>query len=126
MNAELLVRLRREKNRLKWGEQNWPDGTGPTHERLLERTRARERVDAGLKSGAVTYFEILREEFLEVACEEKPELVLAELIDVAAVAQDWIDAILRRSSRQLERNPPKIARPRRTPSRAVRVEKVQP
>lgn len=108
MNAETLVRLRREKNRLKWGEQNWPDGTGPTRERLLECTRARERVDAGMKSGAVTYLDILREEFLEAACEEKPEMVLAELLDVAAVTQDWIDAILRRAPSR----PARLRKPR--------------
>lgn len=46
----------------------------------------------------MTYLQILKEEFLEAACEAEPQELLAELIDVAAVAQDWMDAILRRTA----------------------------
>lgn len=96
MNAEMLTRLRREKNRLKWGEQNWPDGTGPTLERKAARVAAQARVDAQRKAGALTWLDILQEEFREVGCERDELELLDELIDVAAVAQDWVDSILRR------------------------------
>lgn len=99
IDAASLVRLKREKNRLKWGEQNWPDGTGPTTERIARRAAAQARVDAGMKAGTVTYRDILAEEVFEVDCEEAPELVLAELVDVASVAMDWIDSILCRTAK---------------------------
>ncbi len=103
MTAELLTRLRREKNRLKWGEQNWPDGTGPTERRKRKRDAAQKETDAGMRNGTVTYFQILREEVAEVACEDDEAKLLAELIDVAAVAQDWADLILRRANQSPRR-----------------------
>jgi hypothetical protein len=114
MDAATLTRLRREKNRLKWGEQNWPDGTGPSVERNAARSAAQARVDAGMKAGSVTYFEILQEEFREVACEAEEHELLAELIDVAAVAQDWADSLLRRAQRNLDARRPKA---RKSPGR---------
>lgn len=97
MDAMYLTALRRHKNRLKWGQQDWPAGTGPTHERLAARDAAQARTDGGMKSGSVTYLDILNEEVLEAACEADEEKLLAELIDVAAVAQDFADSILRRA-----------------------------
>lgn len=102
MNAAALVAQKRAKNALKWGEQNWPNGTGPSERRTRRREAAWAEVDSGVKSGRVTYYQILREEFAELACEADDERVLAELIDVAAVALDWADAVLRRNAAKIE------------------------
>jgi len=96
MNAAELTSARRAKNLLKWGEQNWPDGTSRTTVRIAARAAAQARTNAGMKDGTVTYFDILQEEFHEAACEVDEAKLLAELIDIAAVAQDWGDSILRR------------------------------
>ena len=101
MNAELLVRLKREKNLLKWGEQNHPNGTGTSPLRDMHRAAAQTIVDKGMRNGTVTYFDILNEEVQEVACETDDEKVLAEMIDVAAVAMDWADSILRKAERNV-------------------------
>lgn len=96
MNAAFLVQMKRDKNRLKWGEQNHPNGTGPNPDRIARRAAAQTLVDQGMKNGTVTYNNILLEEVAELACESDDAKVLAELLDVAAVAQDWADSILRR------------------------------
>lgn len=115
MNAEALTRLRRKNNLRKWGEQNHPDGTGPNATRILYRNEAQRRVETGMKNGTVTYFEILQEEFAEAACEKNEARLIAELIDVAAVAQDWADSIMRRAQRRLEEAKP--AAPKLPPGR---------
>ncbi len=102
MDAESLTRARRAKNLLKWGEQNWPDGTRRTIERLAERKAAQARTDAGMKDGSATYLDILQEEVAEVSCETDEAKLLAELIDVAAVTLDWADSLLRRARGPLE------------------------
>lgn len=96
MSADELTRDKRAKNLLKWGEQNHPDGTRRTAERTAARAAAQARTDAGMKNGTVTYLDILQEEVAEAACETDEAKLLGELIDVAAVAQDWADSILRR------------------------------
>ena len=96
MNSAELTRDRRAKNLLKWSEQNHPDGTRRSAARIAQRAAAQALTDACLKNGTVTYIDILHEEFAEVACETDEAKLLAELIDVAAVAQDWADSILRR------------------------------
>lgn len=96
MNAALLTQLRRAANLKKFGEQDWPDGTGPSERRINRRDAQQKETAAAQGAGTVTYLQILKEEFLEAACESDPEKLLAELIDVAAVAEDWADLILRR------------------------------
>jgi hypothetical protein len=97
MNAAMLVQLRREANRRKWGDQAHPDGTGPTERRRLKRKAAKDDCNAACRAGTLTWDKILREEVAEAACEKDEVLLVAELTDVAAVAQDWIDAILSRN-----------------------------
>ncbi len=98
MNAAALVAVERAKNALKWGEQNWPDGTGPSVIRLRKRDAIQAQVNAGMKSGAVSYYQILKEEFREVACEDDESQLIDELVDVASVAMDWIETIQRRQA----------------------------
>jgi hypothetical protein len=83
----------------KWGEQNHPDGTGrgkvylptPTYERLLQDARSQNDSDR------CTFESILREEFCEAVLESDPAKLRAELVQAAAVAVAWIEAIDRRA-----------------------------
>lgn len=94
----------RERQHARWGEQNHPDGTGwlmdvtgeCVRTELADQARAAcQRADA---AGALTWAHILEEEFHEaMACGDTSEL-RAELIQVAAVAVAWVEAIDRREA----------------------------
>ncbi len=88
---------------LKWGEQNHPNGTGPHIHPLrgygsfesLTKLFQRETNDK-TKSGTVTFADILLEEVFEALAETDPAKLRTELIQVAAVAAQWVEAIDRR------------------------------
>lgn len=101
--VDVLVEVGHERERqdVKWGEQNHPNGTGPdvnivhvggvTNAELAER--ARERTNRCAARGTVTYEQILTEEWAEaIACDD-PAALRAELIQVAAVAVAWVEKI---------------------------------
>lgn len=88
----------------KWGEQNHPDGTGPdvpmpstwlNMREMAERAREACQIKAG--RGDVTWLDILREEVFEAFAEADPAKLRAELVQVAAVAVNWVEAIDRRA-----------------------------
>lgn len=84
----------------KWGQQNHPDGTGtgsgsaPLAE--WARDQARTRCNAKFAAGRGTWELILAEEFWEAIAETDPTKLRAELIQIAAVAVAWVEAIDRR------------------------------
>lgn len=90
-----------------WGEQNHPDGTGPDWPALYvpaggtaadARDLAR-RLCQGLAShGAVSWGDIIREEVCEALAEADPRELRRELVQVAAIAVAWIEAIDRRTA----------------------------
>ena len=88
----------RHNQDLKWGEQNHPDGTGPERLRQIisRRDAAKTICDREHKAGHGTWEQILTEEYLEVLAESDPELLRAELIQLAAVAVEWVEHIDRR------------------------------
>lgn len=92
----LLAEIAAERARqdAKWGQQNHPDGTISAWIVYADvaRNRCREKADAG----SVTWADILREEVYEALAEDDPARLRAELIQVAAVAVAWIEAIDRR------------------------------
>lgn len=105
------VYAERESQEAKWGEQNHPDGTGAAasvldslavpfrhnSNRMLAQAATR-RCDSMSNFGRCTYEAILTEEWAEaLACDDPAEL-RAELVQVAAVAVAWIEAIDRRES----------------------------
>jgi hypothetical protein len=96
LNAfERSVRDERERQDAKWGEQNHPDGTGgPRAEEVREAARAQCQ-DAALR-GEQQWSLILAEEVFEAIAEEDQGALYEELIQVAAVAQAWAEAIARR------------------------------
>lgn len=94
----------REAQDVRWGEQNHPDhpaaGAGYPHlvewrtlVSLLEST-----AHESMKAGPVTWAAILAEEVGEALQEDDPVKLRAELVQVAAVAAAWVEAIDRRTS----------------------------
>ncbi|CAN7265528.1 hypothetical protein LJR186_001207 [Microbacterium foliorum] len=89
----------RARQEAKWGEQNHPDGTGANieivplwyGEDLAEWAKA--STDSHAQDGTVTWGHILLEEVAEAFAESDPELLRAELVQVAAVAVQWVEAI---------------------------------
>lgn len=80
----------------KWGEQNHPDGTD--HAYSAYREAARDMCDMRFRAGIGTWKDILAEEVAEAHAETDPAALRAELIQVAAVAVAWIEAIDRREA----------------------------
>jgi hypothetical protein len=94
----------------KWGEQNHPDGTGPrvafagrlcymedAARDFRLACKARSGAIPGLEHhGPVTWKDILLEEVFEGLAEDNAAELRAELVQVAAVAVQWIEAIDRR------------------------------
>lgn len=106
---QVLVEVKGERLRqeAKWGEQNHPNGTGDIWEFCSGQHTgwakdaaddARRRCqEASTKPWGDTYALILNEEVAEAFAEDDPALVREELIQVAAVAVAWVEAIDRRA-----------------------------
>lgn len=98
--AEIAAERRRQDE--KWGEQNHPDGTGPRVPyagRLCFMEEAAR--DARLKCKGNTpaqdnWRDILLEEVFEALAEADPVKLRVELVQVGAVAAQWVEAIDRR------------------------------
>lgn len=81
----------------KWGEQNHPDGTGGAWFGAMAE-RKRDDADTAAAKGFLTWRHILAEEVYEALAETDPAKLREELIQVAAVAVSWVEAIDRRLS----------------------------
>lgn len=89
------VYLERKRQHERWGEQNHPDGTaGRTT--YLAAHRAKKRCTEAFEAGRGTWRHILAEEVAEAFAERDPEKLRNELVQVAAVATQWVEAIDRR------------------------------
>jgi len=86
----------------RWGEQNHPDGTGDYPE-IIDADIAKMACQDAAAGGYLTWTHILREEVAEAFAETAPESLRAELVQVAAVAVQWIQAIDRRTRRRDQR-----------------------
>lgn len=85
----------RARQDAKWGPQNHPDGTGGPG-RIHDADEARAECKRQFAEGTGTWLDILDEEVAEAYAESDPAKLRAELIQVAAVAVAWIEAIDRR------------------------------
>ncbi|WP_230207646.1 hypothetical protein [Microlunatus sp. Gsoil 973] len=101
---DVLAEIADERARqdARWGEQNHPDGTGAAYglNMVPELTAefAKQRCDAAFARGLGTWEHILYEEFCEAMAEDDPDRLRAELVQTAAVAVHWIEALdLRRA-----------------------------
>lgn len=103
----------RDRQNRKWGEQNHPDGTGPLSAPFdlypdargypLQSLPAQKLADVATalcgtaaQYGGVTWTLILLEEVFEALAEDDPERLRVELVQVAAVAAQWAEALDRR------------------------------
>jgi hypothetical protein len=77
-----------------WGIQDIADGTGP--ERTEAADQAKKDVSDAAREGLLTWRHILLEEVLEAFAEDDPGALRTELIQVAAVAVKWAQALDRR------------------------------
>lgn len=87
----------RDRQDAKWGTQNHPDGTGTLYQ-IRQSVAARAVCNEAASRGQVTWNVILNEEVKEAFAESDPVKLRTELIQVAAVAMSWIEAIDRRSN----------------------------
>lgn len=92
LKASTLAALRAERARQQalWGEQNHPDGTGGYFDDTNAKV-ARAACDLAFRRR-----HILEEEVAEAYAETDPERLTSELVQVAAVALAWVEAIQRR------------------------------
>ena len=117
LNDVLAERGRQDE---KWGQQNHPDGTGPRvrwmegaplgHSAAVLAGWFRDRCKANVPDQD-NYLDILMEEVAEAFAEDDPAKLRAELIQIAAVAVQWVEAIDRRATdpgdpRTAARRPP--------------------
>lgn len=80
-----------------WGIQERPDGTSTA--RTAEADAAKRELERAKDDEAHTWRHILHEEVLEAFAEEDQDRLRTELVQVAAVAVKWIQALDRRGSR---------------------------
>lgn len=94
------VQDERARQNAKWGVQNHPDGTGPdvggkgVSKALADN--AKSITDREAKEGKLTWRHILMEEVAEAFAESDPKKLRTELVQVSAVATQWVEAIDRR------------------------------
>lgn len=82
---------------IRWGEQNHPDGTGLTEDDTRV-ARVKALNDHYVAEDSLTWRDILLEEVYEVFAETDPARLREELVQVAAVAVAWVEAIDRRTT----------------------------
>lgn len=92
--AEVAVERSRQDE--KWGQQDHPDGTNGSEDKLFAEL-ARIRCQNEAVKGTITWRDIMNEELGEAYAEIDPALLRVELIQVAAVAVAWVEAIDRRA-----------------------------
>jgi hypothetical protein len=110
--AIVEVLRERERQNEKWGEQNHPNGTGPVtmplkldirHIELAPAMHLAKLFTASTDAAAaphsltapVTWRHILLEEVFEALAEDDLDKLAVELVQVAAVAVQWREAIER-------------------------------
>lgn len=98
------IREEREKQELKWGEQNhpilieklveWPSEAMTLEYEIPTEDRARELLEEATLNGCLSYMHILNEEISEAAsCGENKEALRIELIQCAAVLVAMIESL---------------------------------
>jgi hypothetical protein len=98
---EILAEIAAERaaQDAKWGEQHHADGTGRDGDAdmaLLDRAKCKANGPDGDHDD--NWRDILQEEVSEAFAETDPVLLRAELVQVAAVAVNWIESIDRRAA----------------------------
>ncbi len=89
------VEQERQTQERKWGEQNHPDGTGREIDRVTAAA-CRATCQRAAAAGKVSWRHILAEQVYKAFGKPSPDMLRAELVQVAAVACAWVEAIDRR------------------------------
>lgn len=85
-----------------WGDQSHlPNGTSVEQFKALADL-ARQQADQAHHRGELSFALILFEEFYEAMAEENEEALETELVQVAAVASQWVKAIRTRRQRNAD------------------------
>ena len=95
------IRAERSRQREKHGDQtHLPDGTGSAVAKHLAKVYRKQCQDNAFDTGdgTVSFQDILLEEVWEALAEADPAALRKELIQVAAVATQWVEAIDQRPS----------------------------
>jgi hypothetical protein len=86
------ITAEREAQHAVYGVQHHlPDGTGPQWAQLAET--ARQECEQAAAAGQLTWRHILLEEVAEALAENDPARLRRELVQVAAVGAQWLQAI---------------------------------
>lgn len=91
------VARERDAQDAMWGVQEFPDGTG--REYAADADEAKAACRTAWSEGRLTWRHILTEEFFEALAESDPERLRVELVQTAAVAVKWVQALDRRHGR---------------------------
>ena len=97
--SEALVLVARERGRqdaVHGENRDFPDGTGGGVA-LLDLETARDEYERAVRHNRLTWWHILDEEVQEVRVETDREKLKRELVQVAAVALAWVEALDRRA-----------------------------
>ena len=81
---------------IRFGSQNWPDGTGicPADNKTADRVR--RECDLLLRSGQGSWRALVAEEVAEAFAESDPDRLMLELIQVGGLVMQWVEALLLR------------------------------
>lgn len=96
------IGLERARQDAKWGEQNWPsvsDAFMRSHAAAPDEDTVKHWIDACSKDGTLTFAHIAYEEFVEVVHATDDVARRAEIVQLAAVCVQWIEAIDRRAAK---------------------------
>ena len=85
------VRAERWRQEAKF-PQNYPDGTGSEYAKAICLI-VRDLCSRSYEDAECTFAQVLAEEFCEALAEQDPIKLRAELVQVAAVAVKWIEAV---------------------------------
>lgn len=100
-----LINEERKRQDAKWGEQNWPDGTGVHGEFEDMAVKGVQLINDRLQaSGDITWRHILREELVEAYAETDSDRLEEELIQCAAVIVNWLESRERQRRRKAEQH----------------------
>lgn len=94
------IAAERARQDAKWGEQNWPsviDANRAIWPALAQE--AKDECDQAMRDGTCTFMHIAYEEFAEVGAAPDDVARRAELVQLAAVCVQWIEAIDRRAAK---------------------------
>jgi hypothetical protein len=91
--------LERANQDQKFGEQNRPNGTGDSHYWKMAGI-AKMNYKIADRENKLTFNHILTEEYYEALAERDEDKLRAELVQVGAVAMQWVEAIDRKKVRK--------------------------